>query len=387
MSSQSSALSRPGIVALFGSGETSASGQKIFDAILRQLPQSPRVALIETPAGFELNSDRVIGRVGEFLNLHLQNYQPEVITIPARARGSEFSPDNPQVVDPMCTADMLFMGPGSPSYAVRQLQGSLLWDVLLACHRAGAAIALSSAAVIAIGAYALPVYEIYKVGEELHWKPGLDLLGQYGLSLVFIPHWNNNEGGEDLDTSRCFMGKSRFTRLVELLPPDLAIIGIDENTGLLIDPQTGDCQVIGSGGVTLIHTGQARRDALSQEELARAGLAQVADLRHGHVHRFQRGQCFSLPRRDAFHPPTEGTGLPADVWQKLITRHKVVTSKPEPSSEVLALLEERLAARRRKDWPAADAIRTRLLELGWRVKDTADGSQLEPVLDTSPSIE
>jgi len=225
------------------------------------------------------------------------------------------------------------------------------------------------------------------VGEDLHWMPGLDLFGQYGLSLVFIPHWNNNEGGKELDTSRCFMGRTRFARLVELLPSDLAIIGIDENTGLLIDPQTNDCQVIGSGGVTLIHTGQARRDALSQEELDREGLTQVADLRRGHVHRFQRGDCFSLPRSNAFHPPTEGTGLPADIWQKLISMRKAVTNKPEPSSEVLSLLEERLAARRRKDWPAADAIRTRLLELGWRVKDTADGSQLEPILDTSPSIE
>jgi hypothetical protein len=45
-----------GLVVLFGSGETSPAGQKIFDQTLQQLPKNPRVALLETPAGFELNS-------------------------------------------------------------------------------------------------------------------------------------------------------------------------------------------------------------------------------------------------------------------------------------------------------------------------------------------
>ena len=86
------------------------------------------------------------------------------------------------------------MGPGSPTYAVRQLADSLAWHRLIARHRVGATLALASAAVIAISALALPVYEIYKAGQDLHWQPGLDLFGAYGLKLVFVPHWNNAEG-------------------------------------------------------------------------------------------------------------------------------------------------------------------------------------------------
>ena len=82
----------------------------------------------------------------------------------------------------------------------------------------------------------LPVYEIYKVGEELHWIEGLDLFNFYGLKLVFIPHWNNNEGGAELDTSRCFMGQERFMRLIEMLPDEVTIVGLDEKTALIIDP-------------------------------------------------------------------------------------------------------------------------------------------------------
>jgi hypothetical protein len=204
----------PGRIALFGSGETSPRLRKVYKYLLDRLPSSPKVALLETPAGFELNSGRVIGRVGEYLNLHLQNFEPQVEIIPARSRGSYYSPNNAKILDPLMKADFIFMGPGSPTYAVRQLQDSLAWQIIMARHCLGGTIALASAATVAVSSLALPVYEIFKVGEDLHWKEGLDFFGLYGLPLVFIPHWNNNDGGEGLDTSRCFMGVSRFNRLL-----------------------------------------------------------------------------------------------------------------------------------------------------------------------------
>ena len=245
----------PGLVVLFGSGETSPSGRKVFDLVLRKLPPTPRVALLETPAGFELNSEQVIGRVADFILHRLQNYQPQVKVVAARKRGTSFSPDNPEIVAPLLDADVIFMGPGSPSYAVRQLRDSLAWQYVLARHRLGAHLVLASAATIAVSAYALPVYEVFKVGEDLHWKPGLDLFGLYGMPLVFIPHWNNNEGGKELDTSRCFMGQPRFAQLMEMLPPDLTVLGLDEGTALIMNVEDGSGQVVGLGGATLIHTG------------------------------------------------------------------------------------------------------------------------------------
>ncbi len=166
---------KPGIIVLFGSGETSPSGRKVFEEIFNQLPPAPRLSLVETPAGFELNSAQVIGKIAEFLSHRLQNYQPQITIIPARKRGTTLSPDNESVVAPILESDLIFMGPGSPSYAVRQLKASLAWDYLIARHRLGAAIVLASSAVVAFSTYSLPVYEIYKVGEDLHWKPGLRL--------------------------------------------------------------------------------------------------------------------------------------------------------------------------------------------------------------------
>ena len=95
------------------------------------------------------------------------------------------------------------MGPGSPSYAVRHLTGTYAWDMIQARHRLGACLTFASSAAIAIGETAVPIYEIYKVGEDPHWIPGLDLLGPFGLRVACVTHWNNTEGGANLDTSRC----------------------------------------------------------------------------------------------------------------------------------------------------------------------------------------
>ena len=48
----------------------------------------------------------------------------------------------------------------------------------------------------------------------------------------------------------------------------------------------------------------------------------------------------------------------------------------EAPEEIRALADERWAARSRKDWAAADALRAKLAELGWAMKDGKDGYQL-----------
>ena len=340
-------LQQPGIVVLFGSGETSASGQKAFDWLFRHLKQPLRVAVLETPAGFELNSDRVAGRIGDFLCDRLQNYRPEVTLVPARQRGTPFSPDSPEIVAPLLTSNVLFLGPGSPTYAVRQLRDSLVWHTLQARHRLGAALALASAATLAVGCLTLPVYEIYKVGEDPHWKPGLDLFGPFGLPLVILPHWNNNDGGDELDTSRCFMGQARFDRLFAMLPAGVTVLGLDEHSSLAIDFAASRCRVMGRGGVTVL----------------RNGAAQV----------FAHGRTFPLAELGPYRLPEPQAGIPEAVWRQ-------VTAEPagpaEPPAEVRRLAALRQTARESRDWLAADALRAQIEGLGWLVQDTPGGPQL-----------
>ena len=371
----------PGPIILFGSGETSPSGRKVFDYAIKQLPPSPRIALLETPAGFELNSDWVIRRVADFIQVNLQNHHPRVTIIPARKRGTQFSPDEPLVVDPLLEADLIFMGPGSPTYAVRQLRDSLAWNMLIARHRLGAALVLASAATIALSACTLPVYEIFKVGEDLHWKEGLNFFGLYGLNLVFIPHWNNQEGGANLDTSRCFMGKLRFAQLMEMLPRDTTVVGLDEKTALYIDPCAGKCQVIGIGSVTILHMGHAHHSLQPTPHLDGTGLPEIAVQRASHIHQYHNKEFFSLDELGPFRTYQPEAGLPADIWQQALQVQESLASPQllQPPDDVLYLVQQRELARQQKDWAASDALRQQIAASGWQVMDTKDGPRFSPV--------
>ena len=340
----------PGPVVLFGSGETSASGRKVHDWVFGRLSPPIRVAVLETPAGFQPNSDQVAEQLADFLRHHLQNYRPQVTVVPARKRGTPFSPDDPDIVAPLLHANVIFWGPGSPTYAVRQLQHSLAWHMIVARHRLGAVMVIASAAIMAASAQTLPVYEIYKVGEDLHWRRGLDLFSPYGLSLVFISHWDNTEGGAKLDTSHCFMGQARFEQLLNMLPPQATVVGIDEHTALVMDLGAKTCRVMGRGGVTLLREG---------EEL-----------------HFSRGQTFAMTELGPFRMPEPQTGMPPEVWERVRATQVEAEGAPEPSPEVLALVEEREAARARRDWATADALRERIAGLGWQVRDTPEGPRL-----------
>jgi hypothetical protein len=345
-------IDTPGCVALVGSGETSPNGGRIFEELARRLSAPLPIAVLETPAGFEPNSAQVAGRVADFLRNRLQNYAPEIAILPARKRNTAWSPDDSAIAQLLWHADLITLGPGSPTYAVRQLDESLVWHTVLACHRLGAAIALASASVIAASAFALPVYEIYKVGADLFWHKGLDLFGPFGLSLVFIPHWNNNDGGVELDTSRCYLGRARFAELLAMLPPQMTVVGIDEHTGLIIDLQAATGQVLGRGGVTL--------------------------LKEGYEQTFDHGETFLLHELGPFRPPTSPDGIPAAVWDHVYAARVQAHPATLVPTEVLSLIEQRQQQRTMRNWSAADELRLRIVALGWQVEDTPDGPLVKP---------
>lgn len=344
---------KPGLIVLFGSGETSASSGKTYETVAQQTAERMAVGILETPAGFEPNSPVVAGKVGEFIARRLQNYDPQIDIIPARKKGTPFSPDDAAILQPILRADWLFLGPGSPTYAVRQLQDSLAWQMVLARQRLGAMLLLASAATVAMGKSTLPVYEIYKVGQDLHWQPGLDFFGPFGLSLAVIPHWNNTDGGDELDTSRCFMGRDRFEKLRVMLPPDQTVLGLDEHTSLVIDPVSEECTVMGNGRVVIL-CGEKRQE-------------------------FDSGQTFAVTELGSWQMPEPQAGVSPEVWQAAVEAQAELKTTPEPATAVLELVEARTVAREQREWAKADELRDQIAALGWQVQDTPDGPELSPV--------
>lgn len=249
----------PGPMVLFGSGETAAAGRRAHDYVFAQLGRPIDVAILGTPAGFEPNAAAVIERIGRFFETSLQQYRPDVSLVEARRNDAPRGTNDSSALAPLLQANYLFFGPGSPSYAVRHLRDSVALGYLRDRWRAGAAVGAASAAAIALGRCALPVYEVFKAGHDPHWLDGLDLLGPLGYRLAVVPHWNNTEGGQELDTGHCFMGAERFQLLSATLPADVIVLGIDEHTACVLDFGDERGRVIGAGGVTIgFPTGQLR---------------------------------------------------------------------------------------------------------------------------------
>ncbi|MEZ5228931.1 MAG: hypothetical protein R2710_20385 [Acidimicrobiales bacterium] len=155
-------------------------------------------------------------------------------------------------------ADWVFAGPGSPTYALRQWRQSSLPSLLADKLERGGTLVFSSAAVLTLGVGTVPVYEIYKVGAEPVWEPGLDLLTPLGLPVAVIPHYDNTEGGNH-DTRFCYLGETRLRMLESQLDPDQFILGIDEHTAVILDLDANTAEVVGKGALTLRTQGESSR--------------------------------------------------------------------------------------------------------------------------------
>jgi cysteinyl-tRNA synthetase len=149
------------------------------------------------------------------------------------------------------------------------------------------------------------------------------------------------------------MGQARFATLLSLLPPGLTVVGIDEHSALVVDFETAECRVMGHGEVTLLKSGQEQH--------------------------FAAGESFPATALGPFLVQEMSAGIPSAVWEEVLAAQASaqVAQAPVPP-EVIALVEEREAARARRDWAAADGLRERIAAAGWSVLDTPEGPRLEP---------
>ncbi|GLW11697.1 hypothetical protein Misp01_68250 [Microtetraspora sp. NBRC 13810] len=222
---------RPGLLVLMGSGETSPTMVEIHRSVVRELGPAPRAVLLDTPYAFQENAADISARACGYF---------------ARSVGLRV-----EVGTEVDEADWVFSGPGSPTFALDRWTESPTAGGLRARVRRGRGVTvLASAAACTAGLATVPVYEIYKVGAEPHWRDGLDLLAALGLRVAVIPHYDNAEGGTH-DTRYCYLGERRLARMERELPPGAAVLGIDEHTAVLIDLRTERVTVAGRGGLTV----------------------------------------------------------------------------------------------------------------------------------------
>jgi len=250
-------MTLPHILAVMGSGETSPTMVSTHRMLAAKLAKTSRAVLLDTPYGFQENAPELATKAVEYfqtsINLVLEVAGlTEIIAADALAveRGLQ------KVAD----ADYVFAGPGSPTYALRQWSGTPLAGLLNKKLHDGGIVTFASAAALTLGKFTLPVYEIYKVGEDPRWLDGLNILGEIGINVALIPHYNNAEGGHH-DTRFCYMGERRLAMLEHKLPDDVYVLGVDEHTGLVIDLDTETVNVVGKGVVTIRIHGESTQIA------------------------------------------------------------------------------------------------------------------------------
>jgi hypothetical protein len=233
-----------GILAIVGSGETSPTMVTVHRRLADRLPPVRRCVLLETPYLFQTNAGGVTGKAQAYFT---RSVGMDVTPVPGTGTATD--------VAAIRTADWVFAGPGSPSYALRYWRDGGVAHALRDRIASGTGVTvLASAAAATIGTHAVPVYEIYKAGEAPHWLDGMNLLDALGLRVTVIPHFDNTEGGT-YDTRFCYLGEPRLLEMERSLPEDVAVLGVDEHTAVLVDLATATCEVVGRGTLTVRQAG------------------------------------------------------------------------------------------------------------------------------------
>jgi len=249
-----------------GSGETSPTMVKTHRQLIGRLSQ-PNAVVLDTPYGFQENAPELALRAVEYFDVSVNTaISPLGLT---RMIGADALAVQ-QGLSALTDADYVFAGPGSPTYALRQWKNTQVSHILHEKLQRGGIVTFASAAALTLGTRTVPVYEIYKCGEEPYWLEGLNLLGEFGIPAVVIPHYNNAEGGHH-DTRFCYLGETRLNMLEQQLDDGEYVLGVDEHTGIVIDLNERTAEVVGNGVVTLRVKGNsttfASGEVLSLEQL------------------------------------------------------------------------------------------------------------------------
>lgn len=256
-------MTLPRLLVIMGSGETAPTMKVPHRQVFERLEADGERAvpvMLDTPFGFQENAPILAGATTKYFS----DAVGKDVAVAGLARTD--TGDSAAIESAMTRirdANWVFAGPGSPTFALRQWQRTGLRDVLAEKLRpvsegGGGAIVFSSAAALTLGCVTVPVYEIYKVGMDPWWEPGLDLLADIGITAAVIPHYDNQEGGNH-DTRFCYLGERRLAMLEPELPEGAFVLGVDEHTGVIIDLDADTAEIVGKGGLTLRRQGVSVR--------------------------------------------------------------------------------------------------------------------------------
>ncbi len=141
------------------------------------------------------------------------------------------SANRPEVAATLRESGVIYMLGGFPRHLGESLAGSLSWQAMVAAYEAGAVLGGSSAGAMVLGQYYFDPYA-NTIAAGLNLAP----------RICVVPHYNR-------------FGKGWIAQLADQLP-EICLVGIDEQTGLLDDGPDHTWNVYGKGAVTIYRGGQ-----------------------------------------------------------------------------------------------------------------------------------
>lgn len=415
-----------GRIVLMGSGETAPTMVKLHRTLLEEAGEGAR-AMLDTPFGFQANADDLTDKIRQYFS---ESVGTELEVARWRRRDDPVA-GREQSLALLQRAGWAFAGPGSPTYALTQWLDTPVPEALVDIVGRDGTVILGSAAAVTAGSWAVPVYEIYKVGEDPRWVPGLDLLGSItGVDAAVIPHYDNREGGRH-DTRFCYLGQTRLDEMEAQLPEGVGVFGVDEHTAVVIDVVDRVAAVHGAGGLTLRGGGAERvvpaGESIALDDVEAAltgrspsgaapaaasvavnapdqpqqvtapGLAQVAKERKAVFDAcLASGDAdgaleAALELEDAIQAWSHDTldSDDANAARRVLRSMLVALAGAAASGlgdprealgpVVAVALDARVRARAAKDFATSDAIRDGLADAGIEVRDTPDGAEWDLV--------
>ncbi len=203
-------------IALVGSGEYLPVMTEIERALLAGRP--PRYVQLATAAAPE--GDTSLTRWHALGRAQAGRLGVEQVVVDVRSRADAESLEHVGAID---GAGLIYLSGGNPAYLAETLQGTAVWDAIVAAHAAGAAVAGCSAGAMALSDWAPRMRELRREAPT-----GLGLVPHVRV----IPHFDR-------------MAARVPDLLVNVLvnvPDGTTLLGIDEDTALVGGPHEWEVQ-------------------------------------------------------------------------------------------------------------------------------------------------
>ncbi len=209
-------ITRPGAIALVGSGEYTLAMEETDLALLETIggPRMGRVVIMATASGLEDPSSP-----GRWTRMGLEHFNRLGAKVESAGILTREDALDQRWLNSLTGADFYYFSGGNPQHLIGTFQNSPSWDIIRQRWEVGAVLAGCSAGAMALGGYTLNIRAIMQ-GEAPNLVKALGIIPGF----ITLPHF---------DRFGSFARGDFLTDLIQAIPPEITLLGIDEDTSLI----------------------------------------------------------------------------------------------------------------------------------------------------------